>query len=125
MTGSETITATPADVGSFVVSGFPATTAGVAKTFTVSAFDVLGNAMPNYTGTVNFSSSDFQAGLPASYTFTAADKGVHTFTATLKTAGSQSIRVSDTALRRDRHAERHHAWRPPPSRRSRRPARST
>jgi hypothetical protein len=38
-----------------------------------------------------------QAGLPASYTFTAADAGSHTFTATLKTAGTQSITVKDAA----------------------------
>jgi hypothetical protein len=96
VSGTETITATPADVGSFVVSGFPATVAGTAKTFTVSAIDVLGNAMPNYTGTISFSSSDFQAALPAAYTFTAADGGVHTFSATLKTAGSQSISVRES-----------------------------
>jgi hypothetical protein len=34
--------------------------------------------------------------LPADYTFTAADQGVHTFTLTLKTAGSQSITATDT-----------------------------
>ncbi len=45
----------------------------------------------------SFSSSDAQAGLPSSYTFTAADAGVHTFSATLKTAGSQSITVKDPA----------------------------
>ncbi len=98
MTGTETITATPADVGSFSINGLPATTAGVAQTYTVSAIDVLGHAMPNYTGTVTFSSSDFQAGLPLSYTFTAADAGVHKFTATLKTAGTQSIQVTDPAF---------------------------
>ena len=32
-----------------------------------------------------------KATLPANYTFTAADAGVHTFSATLKTAGTQSI----------------------------------
>ena len=50
---------------------------------------------PGYTGMVTFSSSDAQAGLPASYTFTAADAAAHTFSATLKTAGSQSITVKD------------------------------
>jgi hypothetical protein len=35
--------------------------------------------------------------LPADYTFTAADGGFHTFTATLKTAGTQSVSVADTA----------------------------
>src|SRR5580765_7136278 len=32
---------------------------------------------------------------PASYTFTAADGGTHSFTATLKTAGTQSITIKD------------------------------
>ena len=60
-----------------------------------------------YTGTVHFTSSDAQAGLPADYTFTAADAGSHTFTVTLKTAGTQSITATDTAtLGRHRHRRR-------------------
>ncbi|MBL8825447.1 MAG: VCBS repeat-containing protein [Planctomycetaceae bacterium] len=82
-------------VGSFELSGFPATTAGAAQSFTVRAKDLFGNYMTNYTGTVSFNSSDAKAGLPTSYTFTTADAGVHTFTATLKTAGAQSISVKD------------------------------
>jgi hypothetical protein len=84
--------------GSFLVTGFPATTAGVAQSFTVTVRDALGNMATGYTGTVTFSSSDVQAGLPASYTFTAADAGAHTFMATLKTAGTQSLTVKDTAV---------------------------
>src|SRR4029077_16237054 len=38
-----------------------------------------------------------RASLPANYTFTARDGGVHTFSATLKTAGSQTLTVADTA----------------------------
>lgn len=83
--------------GAFVVTGFPTTTAGVAQSFTVMVRDAFGNFATGYTGTVTFSSSDAQAGLPASYTFTAADAGVHTFTATLKTAGTQSITVKDAS----------------------------
>jgi hypothetical protein len=86
-----------ATAGSFVVTGFPATTAGVAQSFTVTVKDAFGNLTTGYTGTVTFSSSDVQAGLPASYTFAAADAGMHTFTATLKTAGTQSITVRDAA----------------------------
>jgi hypothetical protein len=86
-----------ATAGSFVVTGFPATMAGVAQSFTVTVKDAFGNFSTGYTGTVNFSSSDVQAGLPASYTFTAADAGMHTMTATLKTAGTQSITVKDAA----------------------------
>jgi hypothetical protein len=34
--------------------------------------------------------------LPADYTFTAADNGVHLFTMTLNTAGSVTLKVTDT-----------------------------
>jgi hypothetical protein len=69
--------------------------AGTAQSVTVTAFDLAGNPDPSYTGTVHFSSSDVQAGLPADYTFTAADHGTHTFSVTLDTAGAQSLTVSD------------------------------
>jgi hypothetical protein len=42
-------------------------------------------------------SSDGQAVLPANYTFTSTDAGVHSFSGTLRTAGSQSITATDTA----------------------------
>ena len=71
-------------------------TAGTTQSFTVTAYDVFGNVSNVYTGTILFSSSDFQAGLPAAYTFTAADAGVHTFNVTFKTAGSQSLFVRDS-----------------------------
>jgi hypothetical protein len=80
----------------FVVSGFPSPiTAGTAGTFTVTAKLADGTTATGYTGTVHFTSSDGQAGLPADYTFTAADQGVHTFSAILKTAGTQSLTATD------------------------------
>jgi hypothetical protein len=80
------------------VTGFPASvTAGVAGTVTVTIQDSSGHTVPSYTGTIHFTSSDSQAVLPADYTFTAADAGVHSFSVTLKTAGTQSITVTDTA----------------------------
>jgi hypothetical protein len=83
---------------SFAVSGFPSsTTAGVSHTFTVTALNANGTVNTGYTGTIHISSSDPQAVLPADYTFTAADQGAHTFNATLGTAGSQSITVTDTS----------------------------
>lgn len=79
------------------VAGFPTpTTAGIARTFTVTARDAYGNTATGYTGTVRFTSSDLQAALPGNYTFTANDAAVHTFSATLKTAGSQSLTATDT-----------------------------
>jgi uncharacterized repeat protein (TIGR03803 family) len=83
---------------SFAVSGFPSpTTAGLASTFTVTALNADGTVNTGYTGTVHFSSSDPQAVLPADYTFTATDQGAHAFSATLKTAGTQSVAATDTA----------------------------
>jgi hypothetical protein len=75
--------------------GTASATAGVARSVTVSAFDLAGNPDPAYTGTVHFTSSDYQADLPADYTFTVADHGTHTFSVTLKTAGDQSVSVED------------------------------
>jgi uncharacterized delta-60 repeat protein len=83
---------------SFSVTGFPSSiTAGTAGTFTVTALNGDGSTNTNYIGTVHFNSSDPHAVLPADDTFTAADLGVHTFSATLVTAGNQSITATDTA----------------------------
>src|SRR5207237_5159398 len=49
-----------------------------------------------YLGTVHIGSGDAQGVLPATYTFVAADAGVHSFSATLKTAGTQSLIATDT-----------------------------
>jgi hypothetical protein len=73
------------------------TTAGALLRVTVAALDVYGNAAAGYAGTVHFSSSDAQAGLPADYAFTPADGGAHVFSLSLKTAGTQSLAVTDTA----------------------------
>jgi len=87
----------PSAVSSLVVSGFPSpSTAGTPGSFTVTAKDSSGHVVSSYTGTVHFTSSDSKGVLPADYTFTASDAGVHSFSATLKTAGSQSITATDT-----------------------------
>jgi hypothetical protein len=82
------------------VTGFPSsTTAGVAQTVTVTALNADGTVNTGYTGTIHFTSSDNLATLPANYTFTSTDAGVHTFTdkTTLKTKGKQTITVTDVA----------------------------
>src|SRR5438067_5362395 len=66
-------------------------TAGEAISLTVRAVDAFGNNVTGYKGKVKFSSTDTQAGLPADYTFTAADAGVHTFTVALKTATPNGV----------------------------------
>src|SRR5262249_14720194 len=71
-------------------------TAGSSFSITVTAQDLFNNTVANYTGTVHFTSPDGQASLPSNYTFVSGAHGVHTFTVTLKTAGSQVITATDT-----------------------------
>ncbi|MCP3101115.1 lamin tail domain-containing protein [Myxococcus sp. K15C18031901] len=72
--------------------------AGQARDFELAARDAFDNLVPGYTGTVHFTSTDPQAGLPADYTFTAADAGHHTFTGvTLATSGTRRVTATDTA----------------------------
>jgi hypothetical protein len=98
LTATESIAVSPGAAAAIQVAGFPtSTTAGVAQTFTVTIRDAFGNVATGYTGTVTFGSSDPLAALPANYTFTAADAGVHTFTSALKRAGAQFISVTDTS----------------------------
>jgi hypothetical protein len=90
-------------VATLVVSGIPSPfVAGAPHSITVSAKDAYGNIVRRYLGTVHFGSTDARAVLPADYTFTAEDAGVHKFSYTLspalvlKTAGTQSVRATDT-----------------------------
>jgi len=109
--GSQTITATDTVNGfqgtsnaitvtspatHFAVSAPASVNAGTAFSFTVTPLDSSNNVVTNYTGTVNFTSTDPQALLPASYTFTAGTV-TQTFSATLKTPGNQTITVTDAS----------------------------
>ena len=88
----------PAAATTLVVVGFPSpVTAGAASTFSITARDTYGNTAINYAGRVSFSSTDPQAELPASYTFTPSDNGTHIFGGVLLTAGVQALTVTDIA----------------------------
>jgi hypothetical protein len=97
VTGSGSLTVHPAVASQFQASAPASTTAGSAFNINVAAVDSTGTTMPDYTGTVHFSSSDPAAVLPADYTYTAADQGVHTFSVIVKTSGIQAVTVTDTA----------------------------
>src|ERR1700675_315665 len=56
-------------------------TAGTAFNFTVTALDASNAAVPAYSGTVHFTSSDGQAGLPADSSLA---NGAGSYSATLK-----------------------------------------
>ncbi|NNB88307.1 lamin tail domain-containing protein [Corallococcus exiguus] len=72
--------------------------AGDSVDVSVSATDAYGNILKDYAGTVHFTSSDTQAVLPPDATFTPADQGEKTVSGLVfKTAGTQSLTVTDTA----------------------------
>lgn len=55
---------------------------GTTATVTVRVLDQYGALYPGYNGTITFSSNRSDVDLPADYTFTVADSGVHTFNIT-------------------------------------------
>src|SRR5262249_48125338 len=103
ITGSGTVTVTPAAATQLHVSAPATSPAGAPFTVTVSALDAYGNIATGYTGTVSFSSSDGQASLPGSYSFTtgsSGDNGRHIFPGgvTLQTFGAQTVSAGDGRL---------------------------
>lgn len=82
----------------FAISGVPSSVgAGEQQMATLTALDAYGNVATSYANTVAWTSGDTRAELPASYTFTAADAGVHTFAMTLNSVGdSHWIKATDT-----------------------------
>jgi hypothetical protein len=93
---SAAVTVSPAALDHLAITTSASTTAGKALSMTVSPRDAYGNVLTSgYTGTVQLSSSDAQAVLPAAYTFSGG--GTHTFAVTLKTAGSQPVTATDAA----------------------------
>ncbi len=97
---SSTVAVLPAAAAHLTLSGFPGPTitAGQIGYFLANVTDVYGNPAFLYNGDVQASSSDDKAEfLPATYTFKpVADFGFHLFFVTLKTAGTQSITVTDS-----------------------------
>lgn len=82
------LTITPANISA---------AAGIAQSITVTATNSDATAT-TYTGTVQFHSTDGSAVLPAAYTFTSADAGVHTFYGlSFASAGSQTLTVTDNS----------------------------
>ena len=86
--------ATPITASKLVVSAPAAAIGGTSFSVTVTAQDSSGNTVPNYAGTVHFTSSDSAAILPANSTLSS---GTGTFTATLNTVGGQTITATDTS----------------------------
>jgi hypothetical protein len=104
--GGVNIGAYQASAIALIVTAPPQVTAGVRFDLTVTVVDSFRQVAVDYAGTVAFFVSDHAPGVsvPAVYTFTAADAGMHTFTdtglgeTTLMTPGLQTISVQDPVV---------------------------
>ncbi|MFY1830393.1 Ig-like domain-containing protein [Myxococcus fulvus] len=109
-TGLQRVTATgPSQLTGFVetqvtsgtahhltLEGLPAEVeAGSEHVLTLTVRDEFDNIVTGYTGIVELESSDTRAERPSTLTFAAQDAGQHTFTVALKSAGTQSLTVSE------------------------------
>ena len=105
ITGSATVAVTSATAATHLAVAAPhlAATAGGTFSVTVTALNASNGPATGYLGTVQFTSTDAQAVLPANYTFTAADAGVHTFSAPT----SQQRRHPQDGRQPDGHRHRH------------------
>jgi hypothetical protein len=72
--------------------------AGYPASVNVAVKDQFGNAIPNYQGTVTFTSTDTGQGamVPAPITFAGTEGGMATTSTTFITLGSQTLSASDT-----------------------------
>ena len=90
----EAVLLNPVATPSLTVTSAPSlATAGVPFNITVTVLNPNGTVDTGFTDTVQLVGN---ASGPISYTFTTADQGVHTFTATLDTAGTQTLTFSDS-----------------------------
>lgn len=94
---SRSRTNTPGAAAGFVVTGPTSSTAGSPVDVTVTVQDAFGNLVTNFTGTIQFTSSDVSAGLPSNYTFVAGDNGSRTFPVTLRAGGNHTVTATSTS----------------------------
>ncbi|NDF15567.1 hypothetical protein EB061_09645 [bacterium] len=91
-----TLNVTPGDASQILLTNVPTSaTAGTPFNFTVTARDASNNVATGYTRTVNFTSTDALATLPAASSLI---NGVGNFTMTLNTSGSRTLTVGDGTL---------------------------
>ncbi len=97
---SSTVAVTPATAIYFNVTAPASATTGLPVNVTVAAFDLYKNVATGYTGAVKLTSTSAGT-LGSVYTFTTTeanpDNGVHTFSVTLNSGGTQTITATDTA----------------------------
>jgi hypothetical protein len=72
-------------------------TAGATETVTTKIVDFFDNTCLSYTGTLHFAATDPQAVVPPDTTFGPGDAGLRDFNVTLRTSGTTTLAISDTA----------------------------
>jgi LmbE family N-acetylglucosaminyl deacetylase len=91
--------AAPPAPASISITGVPeSVAAGSPVTFTVTVRDEAGVPLTGYAGTVRFSASPPDIGVPDEYTFGPRDRGTHRFTFTPREEGTLTIDVADTQV---------------------------
>jgi hypothetical protein len=81
----------------YTLTGLPAAMmASTPATVHLAVANQDGTPATGYTGSVNFTSTDPAAVLPAQYTFTGADAGGHDFMVSLNTTGMQTLTATDS-----------------------------
>jgi hypothetical protein len=94
ITGTSSAVAVSAAAAShFTVTTPSSAMAGNALSITVTALDPFDNTATGYTGTVHLTSGDGAAVLPADASL---NNGTGAFSVTLKTAGNQTVKATDT-----------------------------
>ena len=91
LTGSASVLVSASTIDHFLITTTSATAAGSPIAVFVTAEDAFNNTVVGYANTVHFSSTDPQAVLPADTVLT---NGVGAFGALLRTAGNQTITVT-------------------------------
>ena len=92
--GGGTTTTPPPSATHFSVNGPTYIPSGTSFNFTVTALDASNNGVTSFSGTVHFTSTDPKAQLPPDSMLVS---GTKLFSATVTTAGDQTISATDTA----------------------------
>ena len=94
--GKQTYEIVPSPVGALMLSLASAhSVAGAPMQVTLSARDTINDVLTHYTGSLTLLSSDPNADLPGLLALDASDQGSRSVSLTLRTAGPQTLQVTD------------------------------
>ena len=100
LTASASLTVNAGVATQFSVDPQPAVV-GTAAPITVTAYDAYGNVATGYTGPVTLTPVNGTAASPITYTYTAADQGMHDYSVTFSQPGGQKLVATGGSLAGD------------------------